>query len=69
VKGTVIERTFGVKYHPCHVWRIVRELGFTAQKPKRRARERDEAAIERWRREDCPRIKKSRQVRLEHHGD
>ena len=43
----VIERTFGVKYHPAHVWRILRGLNFTPQKPESRARERDEAAIER----------------------
>ena len=54
----VIERRIGVKYHPAHVWRILRQLGFSPQKPERRARERDEAAIERWRREEWPRIKK-----------
>lgn len=54
----VIEHTFGVKYHPGHVWRLLRELNFTPQKPERRARERDEAAVEQWRREDWPRIKK-----------
>lgn len=54
----VIEHTFRVKYHPAHVWRLLRELNFTPQKPERRARERDEAAVERWRQEDWPRIKK-----------
>jgi transposase len=57
----VIERTFGVKYHPGHVWYILRALGWTAQKPERRARERDEEAIQRWRKSDWPRIKKSAQ--------
>lgn len=56
----VIERFFGVKYHPAHVWRLLRALNFTPQKPERRARERDEAAIERWRREEWPWIKKRR---------
>lgn len=54
----VIQREFGVSYHPDHVGRVLHALGFTPQKPQRRARERDEAAIERWRREDWPRIKK-----------
>ncbi len=57
----VIERTFGVKYHPGHVWYILRALGWSAQKPERRARERDEEAIQRWRKCDWPRIKKSAQ--------
>jgi len=55
----VIERNFGVKYHPDHVWYILRSLGWSCQKPERRARERDEQAIERWRQQDWPRVKKS----------
>jgi len=54
----VIERHFGIHYHPAHVWRLLRRLGWSAQKPQRRARERDEAEIERWRRERWPHIKK-----------
>jgi transposase len=54
----VIEREFGVKYHPGHVWHILRGMGWTAQKPERRARERDEEAIARWRKEEWPRVKK-----------
>ena len=54
----VVEREFRVSYHPDHVGRILRDLGFTPQKPQRKARERDEATIERWRREAWPRIKK-----------
>lgn len=54
----LIGRTFGVSFHPDHVWKILRSLGFTSQKPEARARERDEEAIQRWRRKDWPRIKK-----------
>lgn len=54
----VIERHFGVKYHPGHVWKILRDLNWSPQKPERRARERDEEAIQQWRKEDWPRIKK-----------
>ena len=54
----VVEREFGIVYHPDHLGRILHDLGFSPQKPQRRARERDEAAIARWRRHDWPRIKK-----------
>ena len=46
--AAVIARTFGVTYHPAHVWKILRAADWTCQKPERRARERDEAAITRW---------------------
>lgn len=59
----VIAKKFGVEYHPAHVWKILRSLGWTAQKPERRARERNEADIQRWRREDWPRIKRGRGAR------
>lgn len=55
----VIHKRFGVRYDPSHVWRILTALGWSAQKPERRARERDEQAIARWRKDDWPRIKKS----------
>lgn len=54
----VIARTFGVRYHPAHVWKILRGEGWSCQKPERRARERDEAAIHRWRTDRWPHIKK-----------
>jgi len=37
----LIGRTFGVWYHPDHVWKILSALGWSAQKPEARARERD----------------------------
>jgi transposase len=58
----VIAKKFGVKYHPAHVWKILRSLGWTPQKPEQRARERKEADIRRWRRQEWPRIKKGRSV-------
>ena len=54
----VIERRFGVQYHPGHVWKVLRNMDWSPQKPERRARERDEDAIEGWRKEDWPRIQK-----------
>ena len=49
---------FGVEYHPSAVWHILRAMGWSCQKPERRARERDESAIETWRQEQWPDIKK-----------
>lgn len=55
----VIEREFRVRYHPGHVWYILRDIGWSCQKPERRARERDEEAIEQWRTEDWPEAQKT----------
>jgi len=52
----VIAKKFGVAYHPDHVWKILRSLGWTCQKPEQRARERDEAAIRQWREAQWPGI-------------
>ncbi len=56
--AAVIERRFGIAYHPCHVWKVLRRMGWSAQKPERRAREQDEDAVRRWREEEWPRIKR-----------
>lgn len=55
----VIEQRFGVDYHVDHVSRLLHDLGWSPQKPARRAVERDEQAIRRWVREDWPRVKKT----------
>ena len=56
--AAVVRNHFGVEYHPDHLGRVLRSSGWTPQRPERRARERDEGAILRWREEDWPRIKK-----------
>jgi len=61
--AAVIAKKFQVSYHPCHVWKILRNLGWTSQKPEQQARESDDDAIERWRKRDWPRIKKGRAKR------
>jgi len=55
----IIERNFGVSYHRDHIGRLMASLGWSWQKPSKRALQRDEAAIEQWKREDWPRIKKT----------
>jgi len=55
----LIRREFRVQYHVDHIGRLLRSLGWSPQKPERRARERDEKAIRRWVKVDWPRIKKN----------
>ena len=54
----VIERQFAVTYHVDHVGRLLRSMGWTPQRPQRRAIERDEEVIRRWLKVEWPRIKK-----------
>jgi transposase len=54
----VVRKKFRVRYHRDHMRRILHDLGFSPQKPRRVAREQDVQAVERWRRRDWPRIKK-----------
>ncbi len=49
---------FGAEYDQSGVWRLLRRLGWSCQRPERRARERDQAAIVQWRQKDWSRIKK-----------
>jgi transposase len=60
----VIEEEFGVRYHKDHVGRLLRELHWTPQVPIRRALQRDEEAIRRWRLEVWPDLQ--RRARREH---
>jgi len=59
----VIEREFRIDYHPNHIWRVLVGLGWSCQKPERRARERDEAAIEAWKKGRWAAIKKNSGLR------
>ena len=54
----LIEQECGVKYHPAHVWRILQGLGWSCQRPAKRALERDEEKIERWKKRRWPKLKK-----------
>jgi transposase len=58
--GKLIEREFGVRYHPAHVSRILKDLGWTPQKPIRRAKQRKEAEIQHWKDVRWPELKKRR---------
>lgn len=56
--GKLIESEFGVRYHPAHVSRILKDLGWTPQKPMRRAKQRKEAEIQHWKDVRWPALKK-----------
>jgi len=57
VAEVIAERT-GVVYHPGHVWRLLRYMGWSRQRPSRRAKERDEAAIDHWVKVTWPALKR-----------
>jgi transposase len=54
----LIEHECGVQYHPSQAWRILRQLGWSCQRPTGRALERDEKKIQQWKRERWPALKK-----------
>lgn len=65
--AVMIERHFGIQFHHDHVGRILRErLNWTPQKPQRKARERDEAAIKYWKAVRFPAIAKATRQRQAH---
>jgi len=57
----LIERYLGVRYHRNHVGKLLHQIGWSHQKPERRALERNEAAIAKWKRSVWPRVKKTPQ--------
>src|ERR671910_3453337 len=56
----VIRREFGLSYHPAHVSRLLKALRQSLQKPKRRAEQRDEEAIDNWKDKKWPSLKRGR---------
>lgn len=56
--GVLIERQYCVKFDPTQIGRILGGLGFSVQKPERRAIERDEDAVQIWKRKSWPGLKK-----------
>ena len=56
--GAVIERMHGVRFSQTQVWRILGGLGFSPQKPDKRAIERDEDAVRIWKQRTWPSLKK-----------
>jgi transposase len=55
----LIEREFGPAFSLSHVWQVLRDLGFSPQRPVGRALQRDEQAIRDWKRKRWPALKKT----------
>jgi transposase len=54
----VIEEEFSITYHPAHVSRILHDLGFSVQRPKKALAKADKILQSRWIRYKYPSIKK-----------
>jgi transposase len=54
----LVEREFGVRYHPGHVWKLLVTLGWSPQRPVGRARERNRAEVEHGKKAVWPATKK-----------
>jgi transposase len=61
----VVAREFGVEYSQTGCWDLLRSLGFSPQKPEKRATQRNEDAILEWKRKTWPALKKKRAARAE----
>jgi transposase len=61
--AAVIRLECGLSYHPRHVGRLCQAGRWSPQQPARRARQRDEAAMARWRDETWPAIKRGQRRR------
>ena len=55
--AALIKKVTGVTYHRGHVWRILRAMEWSVQRPEHRAKERDDAAIARWQKRRWPQRK------------
>jgi transposase len=58
--GDLIEERFGVRYHNHHVPRLLHQLKFSVQRPRKRLARADLARQATWLRETLPKIKKKR---------
>jgi len=55
----LIEALSAVHYHPGHVWKVLRQMGWSLQRPTLRARERNEGQIQQWRERSWVQVKKT----------
>ncbi|OGZ18413.1 MAG: hypothetical protein A2494_02180 [Candidatus Lloydbacteria bacterium RIFOXYC12_FULL_46_25] len=54
----IIWQLFKVRYHPSAVWHVMNRMGWSSQRPQRRALHRNEEAIVEWKKKVLPEIKK-----------
>jgi transposase len=57
--ATVIARVTGERFHPGHVWYLLRALKWSVQRPARQSRERNETAVTAWKSTGWRRVKKT----------
>ena len=62
---SLVAREFGVEYSMSGGWELLRSLGFSPQKPEKRATQRNEDAIVQWKRKTWPALKKKRSASSE----
>jgi len=55
----LVEQLYGVRFSDVHVWRLLGAMGFSSQKPERRAIERNELDVFEWKHRTLPALKKS----------
>jgi transposase len=60
----LIENECGVCYHAGQAWRILRQLGWSGQRPTGGALERDEEKVQRWKQKRWPELKKRLKTRV-----
>jgi len=58
--GKLIEQHFGVRLVGSSVWRLLRRLGWSVQRPASRARQQDPQAVRTWKQKRWPQLKKAR---------
>jgi len=56
----VIQEEYQVTYHPGHVRKLLQELGFSVQRPRKGLAKADPVEQDRWQRYTYPRLKKNR---------
>ena len=56
----LIADKFSVQYHPAHISRIMKKLGFSLQKPKSKSYRKDDQKVVKWKKEELPALKKSK---------
>ncbi|MBI4587058.1 MAG: transposase [Planctomycetes bacterium] len=56
--ASVVEAITGVHYHQGHTWKILGKMGWSLQRPAKRAKERNEQAIRNWVAKKWPELKK-----------
>jgi transposase len=55
----LVHKHFGISYHPCHIPRVLRAMGWSPQRPERKAYERNASSVDRWTRQRWTFLKKS----------